>query len=107
MLSVPALLKLQKLLSSAINMDLRFDGYTFGTYFSQELEIANTTSGYIWAQNISSSASDENLNTLPGDLPRPLKFELCSSIYYGIEDLDGGGSEGHLYGFRLSNHDRC
>ena len=79
---------------------------TFGTYFSQELEIANTTSGYIWAQNNSSLASDENLNTLPGDLPRPLKFGLCSSIYYGIEDLDGGGSEGHLRGFRLLNHDR-
>ena len=42
-----------------------------------------------WAQNISSSASDENLNTLPGDLPRPLKFGLCSSIFYGIEYLDG------------------
>ena len=70
-------------------MDLRFDGFTLGKYFSHELEIANTTSGYIWAQNISSSASDENLNTLPGDLPRPLKFGLCSSIFYGILDLDG------------------
>ena len=102
----PALLRLQKLLSSATYMD-DDSMVTFGTYFSQELEIANTTSGYIWAQNISSSASDENLNTLPGDLPRPLKFGLCSSIYYGIEDLDGSGSEGHLYGFRLLNHDRC
>ena len=102
----PALLRLQKLLSSATYMD-DDSMVTFGTYFSQELEIANTTSGYIWAQNISSSASDENLNTLPGDLPRPLKFGLCSSIYYGIEDLHGGESEGHLFGFRLLNHDRC
>ena len=102
---MPALLRLQKLLSSAINMDLRFDGFTFGTYFSHELEI-NTTSG-IWAQNIfPSPTSDENLSTLPVDLPRPLKFGLCSSIFYGIEELDGGGSEGHC-GFRLLNHDRC
>ena len=86
-------------------MDLRLDGFTFGKYFSHELEIASMTSR--WAQNISSSASDENLNTLPGDLPRPLTFGLCSSIYYGIEDLDGGVSEGHLSGFRLLNHDRC
>ena len=100
----PALLRLQKLLSSAINMDLRFDGFTLGKYFSHELEIANMTSG--WAQNISSPASDENLSTLPVDLPRPLKFGLCSSIFYGIEELDGGGSEGHC-GFRLLNHDRC
>ena len=79
----------------------------FGTYFSHELEIGNTTSG-IWAQNIfPSPTSDENLSTLPVDLPRPLKFGLCSSIFYGIEDLDGGGSESHLYGFRLLNHDRC
>ena len=68
-------------------MDLRFDGFTLGKYFSHELEIANMTSG--WAQNISSPASDENLSTLPVDLPRPLKFGLCSSIFYGIEYLDG------------------
>ena len=56
---------------------------------------------------MSSPASDENLGTLPEDLPRPLKFGFCSSIFNGIEDLDGGGSEGHFYGFRLLNHDRC
>ena len=104
----PALLRLQKLLSSATYMD-DDSMVRFGTYFSHdELEIANTTSG-IWAQiisNISSPASDENLSTLPVDLPRPLKFGLCSSIFYGIEELDGGGSEGHC-GFRLLNHDRC
>ena len=55
---------------------------------------------------MSSPASDENLGTLPEDLPRPLKFGFCSSIFNGIEDLDGGGSEGHC-GSWLSNHDRC
>ena len=25
----------------------------------------------------------------------------------GIEDSDGGGSESHFYGIRLTNHDRC
>ena len=102
----PALLRLQKLLSSATYMDGDSMVIRFGTYFSNELE-TNTTSG-IWAQNIfPSPTSDENLSTLPVDLPRPLKFGLCSSIFYGIEDLDSGGSESHLYGFRLLNHDRC
>ena len=105
MLSVPALLRLQKLLSSATYMDDDSMVLHWARTFSHELEIASMTSG--WAQNISSSASDENLNTLPGDLPRPLKFGLCSSMYYGIEDLDGGGSECHLCGVRLLNHDRC
>ena len=85
----PALLRLQKLLSSATYMDDDSIVIRFGTYFSHELEIANTTSG-IWAQNIfPSPASDENLSTLPVDLPRPWKFGLCSSIFYGIKDLDG------------------
>ena len=83
----PALLRLQKLLSSATYMDDDSMVIRFGTYFSHELEIANMTSG--WAQNISSPASDENLSTLPVDFPRPLKFGLFSSIFYGILDLDG------------------
>ena len=46
----PALLRLQKLLSSATYMDDDSMVIRFGTYFSNELE-TNTTSG-IWAQNI-------------------------------------------------------